>query len=175
MPEPSAKPFELSLQRDARSDPLSDALEYLNLRGWIPGRFELTSPWGIRVDGPLGWFYLVLQNQCLVEVNGQTIPVPAGDLIIISQGLSHCLWDKGGGQAIPIEELLEPRHFEQREPLVFGGGGPATQVACGCLLLDGLERSPLRSALPAFIHVRGRRQQPLPYVDHLVCLLDLEA
>jgi AraC-like DNA-binding protein len=75
---------------------------------------------------------------------------------------------------VPVQALLEPRHFERREPVVFGGGGEATRVFCGCLSLEGLERSPLRSALPAVIHIKGEQQHALPYVDHIRCLLDLE-
>ena len=175
MPDSPANSLELCLQSDAGADPLSDAIEYLNLRGWIPGRFELSAPWGIRVESRLGWLYLVLQSQCLVEIDGRTIPVSTGDLIITGQGLSHSVRDAADSRTVAIQSSLEPRHFERREPLVLGGGGETTRLFCGCLLLEGLERSPLRSSLPAVIHIKGKRQQAPPYVDHIMSLLDLEA
>lgn len=169
--------FDRSAPRATEPDPLSDALEYLVPHSWIPGRFELTAPWGIHVATHLGWFYLIMQSPCLVEVDGRDSPVSVavGDLIIVSQGCLHRLQDKADSPTTPVQSLLKPRHFERREPLVHGGGGALTRLFCGCFLLDGLERSPLHAALPVVMHVRGERQQALPYVDHILRLLELEA
>jgi AraC-like DNA-binding protein len=117
---------------------------------------------------------VVMQNQCLVEVEGRAITASAGDLMIISQEVSHTLRDAADSRTVAIQSLLEPHHFERREPLAFGGGGPVTQLFCGCVLLEGLGRSPLRCALPTVIHVKGEQQRPLPYVNHIMSLLDLE-
>jgi AraC-like DNA-binding protein len=165
-----------SPQSAAPADPLSDLLECLVLRTWIPGRFELTAPWGLQVATRLGWFYLP-QKPCRLDVEARRVSVSAGagDLIIVSPGREHRLRDTGHSPITPIQNLLERRHFERREPLVHGGGGAATRLFCGCFLLSGLDRSPLHTAVPAVIHIRGENQRPLPYVDHLLHLLQLEA
>lgn len=159
-----------------QADPLADALECLGLRCWIPGRFELTAPWGLQVPARPGWFYLVVQNTCLLAVAGQPLPVPAsgGDLIVVFPGHAHCLRDRASSPAVPLQMLWEQRHFDRCEPLVHGGGGPPTQLLCGCFLLDGLERSPLRAALPPFLCAKADRQDALPYVAHIARLLELE-
>lgn len=158
-------------------DPLSEALENLVLRTWLPGRFQLTAPWGIRAATGLGWFYLVSGQTCFIEVDGSDTSVAAapGDLIVLPQGRGHQLRDSPDSPTIPIESLLEPRHFERRESLVHGGGGAPTSLLGGCFLLNHLERSPLYSALPAFIHVKGDGRQPLLYVDGILCLILHEA
>ncbi len=164
-------------QRSRRFDALVEATESLSLRSWIPGRFEFTAPWGIRVTSRLGWFYLAAGQACLVQVEGHEVRVSlaAGDLIVVPQGRAHVLRDGADSPTTPIQDLLGPHHFERREPVLHGGGGALTQLFCGCFLLDGLERTPLYAALPPVIHIKGERRQPLPYVDHIVCLMGQEA
>jgi AraC-like DNA-binding protein len=160
-----------------RSDPLSDALECLSLRCWIPGRFELTAPWGLRSATRLGWYYLVMRPPChlTLDDHGATIVASGGDLFMVFPGRKHTLRHGGEGPIASIQTLLVPRHFETRDALVHGGGGAPTRLICGCFLLDGLENSPLHAVLPAFIHVRCAAEQPLPYMTHIVRLLELEA
>lgn len=160
----------------ARLDPLADTLECLALRSWIPGRFELTAPWGLHVATRHGWFY-VSSEPYVLELDDHEPPVFAapGDLIMVSQGCGHCVRDAAGSPATPIQSLLRPQHFEQREALVHGGGGALARLFCGCFLLDGLERSPLHAAWPAVIRIRGETRRPSPYVEHILRLLDMEA
>jgi AraC-like DNA-binding protein len=180
VPRMAELPFEVLAQAPpsvARFDLLSDALECLVLRSWIPGRFELSAPWGIQTATHLGWFYVVVEHGCELELCGDETrhDLAAGDLIIVSPGREHCLRDRAGTLTAPIQHLLESRHFEQRAALTHGGGGALTRLFCGCFLLAGLEHSPLRTALPAVVHVPGQRRRAAPYVDHILNLLDLEA
>lgn len=155
---------------------LSGVLESLPLHSGVPGRLELTAPWGIHVDTRPAWFYLVSRNSCLVEVEGHgTIFAQRGDLIFVSQARCHAVRDSVGSPTIPMRKLLDLRRPERNGPLVHGGGGAATCLFCGCFLLDGLERGPLREAVPAVIHVRGERHRPLRYLDYLLRLIELEA
>jgi hypothetical protein len=48
----------------------------------------------------------------------------------------HELRDRIESQTTPIDRVLEPRHFERREPFVYGGGGKATCVQPWCLLAN---------------------------------------
>jgi AraC-like DNA-binding protein len=156
--------------------PISDVLETLPLRCWLPGRFALTAPWGVHVATELGWFYVVLSGQARVEAprHGPAITATAGDLVIVAQGAEHCLRDSGTSPLTPIQSLLTPQHFTQREPLRHGGQGTETRLVCGCSFLDGLQRSPLHAALPAVLRVPGIRQRPAPFVVHIVRLLEME-
>jgi AraC-like DNA-binding protein len=163
-------------QGAATRDALTDALDGVALRSWIPGRLELTAPWGIHVATHWGWFYLVARNGCVVEVDGHDAPLSAGpgDLIIVSQGRGHRLRDTAGSPVTPIQDLLDRGRSGRPGPHVHGGGGAATRLFCGCFLLDALEQSTWHTALPAVMHVKGERQQAWPYVDHVVRLLEAE-
>lgn len=161
----------------AQLDPLADALDCLALRSWIPGQFELRAPWGLRMATHVGWFYVVVERggQCEMCAAGTRLDLTPGDLLVVGPGHEHCLRDRPDSPPTPIQHVLERRHFTQRVPLVHGGGGDVTRLFCGCFLLGGVETSPLRTGLPEVLHVPGRQQRPVPYVQHILGLLDLEA
>jgi len=159
----------------AQADPLSEVVECLNLSTWIPGRFELTAPWALQMTARWGWFHLILRGSCFLETGGGGKPASAaaGDLLLVFQGDQHNLRDRSVGPPVPIQELLiQPRRG--RKSIRHGGGGRRTDVLTGCFRIDGLERTPLHAALPSFIRVQGQRGRPVPYVDHIFCLLEAE-
>lgn len=158
-------------------DPLSDALECLALRSWVPGRLELSAPWGIQVRTRLGWFYLVSGHPCLVELEDghSRVSVAPGDLVLVPPRRGHRLRDRGESEIVPIQSLLRPAHFRDQERLAHGGGGATTSLFCGCFLLNGLDGTPLDAALPSILHVRGDGQRPQPYIDHILRLIAQEA
>jgi AraC-like DNA-binding protein len=156
---------------------LANTFECLTLQSWIPGRFELSAPWGLRVATPLAWFYLVDRGACVIEAEGQPRPLTAtaGDMLIVAQGCAHQLRERVGSPVTAIQELLRPHHFERRTALVHGGAGDSTRLLAGCFRLEGLERSPLHATLPLVMHVRGSGERPAPHVEHILRLVELEA
>ncbi len=155
---------------------MSDALECLGLSTWVLGRLELTTPWGLAVVSPLGWTYLVEPPSCEFDIEGgASVSVAAGDLLVVFPERAHYLRDRADSPAVPIQGLLERSRLDPCRPVKHGGGGAATRLVCACFRCDGLERSPLRTALPAFVHVRGLAGQAAPYVAHIVGLLEAEA
>ena len=122
----------------ARLKPLTDALECLVLRSWIPSWLELTAHWGLDVTTHLGWFYLVGQGSARIEVgpHESTVRVAAGDLVVVAPGCPHRVADEHGSPTVPLSGLLEPRRFERRAPLVHGGGGRRTVLLCGGFACD---------------------------------------
>ncbi len=147
------------------------------MRCWIPGRFQLTAPWGLRSETRLGWFYLVLRSPCRLAVDGigTTVNAADGDLVVVFPGHKHTLRNADDAPPAPIHTLLKPRHFEARDALEYGGGGALSELICGCILVEGLESNPICVVLPALIHLRSEAEQGLPYIDHVVRLLELEA
>jgi AraC-like DNA-binding protein len=159
------------------ADPLSEAIEGLGLRSWVPGPFTLTAPWGVRSRGDLGWSFLVTSGECRVEVEGGegAVLLGPGDLIIVLQGHAQRIHDGGGGACVPIESLLKPGHFEDRTPLAHGGGGVLASLACICFLLDDRSGSPLLASLPPLLCVKAERGRPPAYVDYLFRLITQES
>lgn len=157
-------------------DPLSNALDCLGLSVWVLGPLELSAPWGLAVVSPLGWAYLPERTPCQFDVEGTaSMSVAAGDLLVVFPERAHYLRDRADSPGVPIQGLLERSRLGSCGPLKHGGGGPVTRLICACFRCDGLERSPLRSALPAFVHVRGVDGHAAPYVAHIVDLLAAEA
>jgi len=174
--EPPLVSHNLPLPGARTQDPWSDALECLDVHAWNPGLFELTAPWGIRMTPGVGWLYVVLQNGCRLEVEGRDdqIVATAGDLILVMEGHAHGLRDRADSPLTPIQTLLKPHHFEQRDTLVYGGGGVATRMFCGCLRVEGLRGNLLQTLLPAVLHVPASQHEVLQYADHVLSLLNLE-
>lgn len=154
---------------------MSDALECLALSAWGLGSLELSAPWGLAVASPLGWTYLVERTPCQFDVERTaSVGVAAGDLLVVFPERAHCLRDRADSPTVPIQSLLEHPRVALCGPMRHGGGS-VTRLFCACFRCDGLDRSPLRAALPAFVHVRGVGGQAAPYVAHLVSLLEAEA
>lgn len=155
---------------------MSDALECLALYAWGLGSLELAAPWGLAVASPLGWTYLVERTPCQFDVERTaSVGVAAGDLLVVFPERAHCLRDRADSPAVPIQGLLERSRVNPCGPPKHGGGGPVTRLICACFRCEGLEGSALRSALPAFVHVRGVDGQAAPYAAHIVDLLEAEA
>lgn len=156
------------------SDPLSEALDCLSLRVWIPGRIELKAPWGFRAAPNLGWFYLIKEQGCYVELEerGGLTPVEAGDLIIVLQGHGHRLFDQSGSPIQPVETLLETHDFAGAAPLHHGGDGPLTSLFCGCFHFGELDHTLVGTSLPPLHRIRGNHGKPDPYVESLLRLLE---
>ncbi len=151
------------------AEPLSEAMEGVGLRSWVPGPFHLTAPWGIRAGGHLGWCYLLTFGECHMEVeddDSDTL-LQAGDLVIVPQGRVHRLRDRQDSPLDDIESLLQPRHYEARDPMIHGGGGARTSVACISFLLENHSKSPLLGALPPRLCVKGEQGRPATYVDQI--------
>ena len=77
------------------ADPLSEAMEGLDLKSWVPGPFRLTAPWGLQASGDLGWCYLLSEGQCQVQIesSNQAVTLSPGDFVVIPRGQAHCLAD----------------------------------------------------------------------------------
>jgi len=144
-------------------------MEGLGVRCWVPGPFILSAPWGLRVRGDLSWSYLMISGECSVEIEGHeasTLLGP-GDLVVVPQGHAHRLWDRQDSHLDALEGLLQPRHFENGDPLIHGGGGAQTSLACICFLFEDQWRSPLLTSLPPLLNLKGEGGLPSAEVDHI--------
>lgn len=161
----------------ARPDPLAEVLDGLLVRVWTPGRFELTVPWGIEIGDGRGWFHLVQEGSCLIDVDGDdgSSVSSAGDLILLPPGRAHRLRDRPDRPLVPFERLLDSPQLRSGERVTHGGGGPRTLLLSGCYQMDDPAGGPLEVLLPPAIRVEGYRGQPIAHVDYLARLIVQEA
>jgi AraC-like DNA-binding protein len=98
----------------------------------------------------------VTEGTCIVEMEGvEPMHLVAGDVVLVPNGESHRLASSVGLEplrGVPVEQILSS------PPLLFsyGGGGAATQVACGYLGCDARLARMLLSGLPPVVRVNVR-------------------
>lgn len=138
-------------------DALSDILRLVELESCLYFERDFWSPWGMAIDGgPYAQFHVVLRGACVVEVEGRSHEVGAGDVLLFPQGLAHVLADEPGRAALPGMQVLES--LQGQQPL-FASGERPTRLICGHYAYRNELKHPLFSQLPAFVQVRAFEQQ----------------
>src|SRR5260221_6248883 len=100
-------------------DVLTDVLRAVRLRSHVYGRFELTAPWGMRLDeGGAPAFHFVSRGSCRLEVDaggaaachpvpdGGVVSLADGDFVFLPHGHGHVLRDARDTRAVPVDELV---------------------------------------------------------------------
>jgi AraC-like DNA-binding protein len=152
-------------------DPLSDALRSVRLMGAVFLDAELGMPWGFasppasatsHLLAPtaerLVLFHLLVEGRATVRVPGyESVPLVAGDIVVLPRGDAHELWNGSVGQ-LTDGSLLLPRILNGAIASERGGGsGPVTKFICGYIGCDRhAERSFLGGLPPVFkVNIRG--------------------
>ena len=130
-------------------DVLSDVLETVRLRGKVFGSVELQPPWGMRaVANDFFGFHVMVRGRGYLEAEGKSLPVSAGDVMVLGRGCVHTLKDTPRSKAKTIQQMLEEGMFRDRPR---GQEGSALLV-CGAFMFDDLRGDQLLASLPAVIH-----------------------
>ena len=166
-------------------DVLTDVLQSFRLRSQVYGRFEMTAPWGFRLDvshSPHPVLFVVSRGAAWLEVDGVdgSIPLAGGDFVLLPRGNAFNLRDKGDTPVVSMEEMLKacgkaPGQCETSPVLHFGGGGSAATLISGCLQFEEGGSSPIVDALPTLIHVKGDQGEPVQWLASTLQFLACEA
>lgn len=142
------------------SDPLSDVLDMLHLRGEVFGRSELAAPWGIRFPDGIARFHLVERGSTWLRANGtpRAIEVSAGDLVMLANGAGHALTSTADGDSVPLEDAFTS--CPEGDVVRIGRGDPQTTLVCGTFSLDMVASKALLAALPPVLVVAGKEGRP---------------
>jgi AraC-like DNA-binding protein len=163
--------------RIGASDPLSDVLSSLNLRGSVFVRTEAGSPWGIAFPEGDARFHVVERGELVATVAGIKKPIRAvaGDLLVFLRG-AHTIADAVGRRTLDLEAIVKKRRNSDSRVLRVGGGAsPDTLLICGAYKLDRPGRDALLSVLPPVLHVQGRSGRPAGHVDLVMQIFLAEA
>ncbi|MCP3099732.1 AraC family transcriptional regulator [Myxococcus sp. K15C18031901] len=138
-------------------DVLADALRGVRLQSRVDARYELSAPWGMRVDGcPYPLFYAVMRGNCLLSADDQELVLAGGDFVFIPAGVRFTLRDRKGTRALPIAEVYASRGPMRCGGLLrYGGGGAEVTLVVGSFTFEGETLSPLVKHLPTLLHVKG--------------------
>lgn len=159
------------------SDPLSEVLGALNLRGSLYMRTEARSPWAISFPKGEGHFHVVERGNVVATAHGAKKPVVAvaGDLLVFPHGEGHVIGDRAGRKAVDLETIVRKGWDANARLLRVGVGEADVRMICGVFALDRAGRAALLSALPPILHLQGRSGRPSTNVDLVVQLFVTEA
>lgn len=153
-------------------DVLSDVLDTVRLRGRVFGSVELLPPWGMRaVSRDHFGFHVMVRGRGWLEADGKTLPVSAGDVMVLGRGCVHTLKDAPRSRAQTIDEMLRDGMFAERPRNREG----STLLVCGAFQFDDLRGDALLSALPTVIHTHELASDAGPWLAQTVRLLAYEA
>ena len=153
-------------------DVLTDVLQSIHVTSLVTGRLELAAPWAFRLEGGRAGFYVVTRGTCWLEVDdsGEPLELAGGDFVLLPHGHGHALRDGRHSRAVPVSHVMRPcpKSGAGCQPGgVFQnqGDGPVTSLVGGCFLFEDGGRTPLASALPAVIHIRGDGGSPVKWLE----------
>jgi AraC-like DNA-binding protein len=153
-------------------DVLSDVLDTVRLRGKVFGSVELRPPWGMRaVSRDHFGFHVMVRGRGYLDAGGKSLPVSAGDVMVLGRGCVHTLKDAPRSRAKTIEEMLREGMFANRPR----GAEGSTLLVCGAFQFDDLRGDMLLSSLPAVIHTHELASDAGPWLAQTVRLLAYEA
>jgi AraC-like DNA-binding protein len=153
-------------------DVLSDVLDTVQLRGRVYGSVELAPPWGMRaVSRDHFGFHVMVRGRGVLEADGKSLPVSAGDVMVLGRGCVHTLKDAPRSRAKTIEEMLKEGMFANRP----GNREGSTLLVCGAFQFDDLRGDMLLSSLPAVIHTHELASDAGPWLAQTVRLLAYES
>lgn len=152
-------------------DALTRVLELANVRGALDVRCYLAEGFSIdHEDAVCGEapFHLVLSGHGLLELPGRvTVPLAAGDLIVLPRGTRHRIHD-GGPREAAVTPLLDPRGPLDIKRNTLGVAD--LDILCGRFTFAPDAGRLIFGALPEVLHVRLAEDHGLPTWDALVAM-----
>lgn len=149
-----------------RDDVLSAVLEAVRLSGSVQFCFMPGGDWQTDASPSLAKqadprtsavpFHIVAEGNCWVRVGNRQTDLEAGDIILFPWGTGHQLGAGTNGALVLPANDLPPKPWREVPVLRYGHDDRPVRLLCGYLQCDALGFSPLRQALPEFIHVKAR-------------------
>ncbi|MCP4435971.1 MAG: AraC family transcriptional regulator [Actinomycetia bacterium] len=138
---------------------IGEALRYIQMSGIFYCPSELTEPWGLELP-PMPdcvWFHAVLGGELTLEVEGDTLTLRTGDLVLVPHGTGHRGWGIEETDTPSVFDLPHDYVTDQYAVLRHGGGGQRTDLVCGGIRLEHPAARQLVGSLPPVIHIEASR------------------
>ena len=95
-------------------------------------------------------FHVIIRGHCIVDVDGVSHDLSAGDVVLFPHGDAHVLADAEGRDPTPGPAVMAS--FGGDAPM-FSVGEHATRLICGHYEYHDVLRHPVIDELPPFVHV----------------------
>jgi AraC-like DNA-binding protein len=176
------------LQRLSESDPLSEALRSVRLTGAIFLDAEFGTPWGFHsppastashllapTAEQLVLFHLLVEGKATARVAGcDSVPLEAGDIVVLPRGDAHELWNGSVGQltdsSVLLPKILSGALLSERG----GGSGSITKFICGYIGCDRHAERLFLAGLPPLFKVNIRREASGEWIESAIRYLASE-
>ncbi|MBA2952493.1 helix-turn-helix domain-containing protein [Nocardioides sp. MAH-18] len=131
-------------------DVLSETLADFGMTGVFYAASDLSAPWGIAIPPLPGTvvFHLVTAGELVLQVDGETTRMGAGDIVLVPHGTGHDIVDAPGSRTVPLFDLPRAEVGDRYERLRIDGGGARTELVCGAVSFTGLGVARLLRSLP---------------------------
>jgi AraC-like DNA-binding protein len=158
-------------------DVLTDALNALELKGWIAARNELTPPWRYNFVASQDMiFHLLGSGSGYLSVEGDPTPlrVESGAVLLFPFGTAHSIGDE---LTSPLTEVLNVDYEAQREYQGFPSASDEskTVVLCGAFHVEHPGAFSLLHSLPKVIHIPADQGRTVEGFAEIVQLIAREA
>jgi AraC-like DNA-binding protein len=177
-----ARPDHLTIRPNLRleivTDPLSEVLRSVRLKGGIFLDARFTAPWCVHTNilaedcrdfavkpALLIAYHFVIAGRLQLSVEGEpTIEVQAGEIVLLPRNDRHTLASGSGVEPTSARQLIQPSANGGLAKISHGGGGEPTQIVCGFL---GSEESynPLIATLPRVLKLDVREGVSREWVE----------
>lgn len=138
-----------------REDVLSEALGQFGMTGVFYCACDLSAPWGVDLPAMPGivQFHLVSDGAAVVEVEGESVTVRAGDVVLVPHGSGHLIRSVQPARALSLWDIPRVEAQDRYERVRIDGGGEPTTLLCGALEFSDLAVGRLMSSLPPVVAV----------------------
>jgi AraC-like DNA-binding protein len=131
-------------------DVLTETLTDFGMTGVFYCVSDVAAPWGVEIPPLPGTivFHLVTEGALVLDVDGETTSMTAGDIALVPHGTGHAILDAPGSPASPLFDLPRVEVGDRYERIRIDGPGPRTELVCGAVTFTGLGVARLIRSLP---------------------------
>jgi AraC-like DNA-binding protein len=167
----------MRLLNTAGTDTVTELLTALTVHSSVYCLSELRAPWGFQVSGAnVAKFHLVLEGECLLQADGAgPVRLGAGDLVILSRGQRHAMYDAPRTSVPDLDELIADHPLDEQARLRCGGDGPVTRLLCGGFALGSEPSVPVLAMLPPVLYFDAVSAGALAWLEPVFALVRQEA
>jgi len=151
-------------------DVLSEVLKVVKLQGALFHNGEFSAPWSVRTGSSrtmasrfvpgadhLIVYHLLTEGRASLRLeSGESLPLNAGDLVMVPHGDAHVMENGPSTKAMDLSRNMEEVLEQGLRPWRFGGGGEVTRFICGYMACDPELGKVFLSGLPPVFKVSIR-------------------
>ena len=132
---------------------LSDILSTIQFKSAVYFKHGFCSPWGMDVpEGDFSQFHLVTGGQCLLIIDGESIRLEKGDIVILLNGHPHQIKDQHASVCRPGKEVVMEA---MNEVLPSESQKVSTHLICGHYEMNREISHPIFEKLPDTLLIKS--------------------